>query len=184
MARPRNDSDECRRRAVHEVLERERKIPDVARDLGIGSPETLRNWVRHAERTAGSIRVRRPRSSPRPRPCVRRWPTSSARSRSSRRRPLLSSGKPNADRGDDRVHRSAPLPVAGWDVRGARVCRADPLRGEASLGRDSVDQCRRAHISSKWCSHLSGLYRSLRWHRYRRAGEAISRTTSMIGIHQ
>lgn len=49
MARPRKYSDELRRRAIDEVVERGRKIPHVARDLGIGSPETLRNWVRQAE---------------------------------------------------------------------------------------------------------------------------------------
>jgi transposase len=49
MARPRKYSDELRRRAIDEVLERGRKIPQVARDLGIGSPETLRAWVRQAE---------------------------------------------------------------------------------------------------------------------------------------
>ena len=53
MARPRKYSDELRRRAIDEVLERDRKIPDVARDLGIGSAETLRNWVRQAERDRG-----------------------------------------------------------------------------------------------------------------------------------
>lgn len=53
MARPRKYSDELRRRAIDEVLERGRKIPDVARDLGIGSPETLRAWVRQAETDRG-----------------------------------------------------------------------------------------------------------------------------------
>ena len=53
MPAPRKYSDELRRRAVDEVLERGRKISDVARDLGIGSPETLRNWVRRAERDRG-----------------------------------------------------------------------------------------------------------------------------------
>jgi transposase len=53
MARPSKYSPEFRRRAIDEVLERGRKIPDVARDLGIGSPETLRNWVRRAERDRG-----------------------------------------------------------------------------------------------------------------------------------
>ena len=49
MGRPRKYSDELRRRAIAEVLERDRKVPDVARDLGIGSPETLRKWIRQAE---------------------------------------------------------------------------------------------------------------------------------------
>lgn len=42
MGRPRKYSDEFRRRAIDEVLECDRKIPDVARDLGSASPETLR----------------------------------------------------------------------------------------------------------------------------------------------
>ncbi|MFN8038888.1 MAG: IS3 family transposase [Acidimicrobiales bacterium] len=53
MGRPSKYSDELRRRAVDEVIERGRRIPDVARDLGIGSPETLRNWVKGARRDRG-----------------------------------------------------------------------------------------------------------------------------------
>jgi transposase len=53
MARPSKYSPELRRRAVIEVIERNRSIVEVARDLGIGSPETLRNWVRQARRNAG-----------------------------------------------------------------------------------------------------------------------------------
>ncbi len=53
MARPKKYSNELRRRAIDEVLERGRKIPEVAKDLGIGSPETLRNWVRRAELDRG-----------------------------------------------------------------------------------------------------------------------------------
>lgn len=48
MARPRVYSEELRRRAIEEVLERGRKVPTVARDLGIGSAETLRRWVNEA----------------------------------------------------------------------------------------------------------------------------------------
>jgi transposase len=48
MARPRVYSEELRRRAIEEVLERGRKVPAVARDLGIGSAETLRRWVNEA----------------------------------------------------------------------------------------------------------------------------------------
>jgi len=46
---PHDKAEELRRRAIDEVLERGRKIPRVTRDLGIGSPETLRAWVRQAE---------------------------------------------------------------------------------------------------------------------------------------
>ncbi len=45
MGRPRKYSDELRRRAIDEVIERNRKVPDVAKQLGITSPETLRRWV-------------------------------------------------------------------------------------------------------------------------------------------
>src|SRR5205085_7994036 len=41
MTRPTKYSKELRRRAVEEVLDRGRKIPEVASQLGIGSPETL-----------------------------------------------------------------------------------------------------------------------------------------------
>lgn len=36
-----------------EVIERGRPVVDVARDLGIASPQTLSNWVRQARRDAG-----------------------------------------------------------------------------------------------------------------------------------
>ncbi|MEO5842185.1 MAG: transposase [Acidimicrobiales bacterium] len=42
-----------RRRAVDEVIERDRKIVEVARDLGIVSAQTLRNWVAQAKRDRG-----------------------------------------------------------------------------------------------------------------------------------
>ena len=45
MGRPRKYSDELRRRAIDEVLERDRKVPEVAKQLGIATPETLRRWV-------------------------------------------------------------------------------------------------------------------------------------------
>lgn len=53
MARPRKYSEELRRRAVDEVLERGRTIPKVTESLGIGSAETLRKWVRQAEKDRG-----------------------------------------------------------------------------------------------------------------------------------
>ncbi len=55
MARPRKYSEELRRRAIDEVVERGRKIPDVARDLGMGSPGTLRAWSRPSETVVRSV---------------------------------------------------------------------------------------------------------------------------------
>jgi len=55
MARPRKYSDELRRRAVEEVLDRSRKVPEVAAQLGITSPETLRRWVRQSEVDRGLV---------------------------------------------------------------------------------------------------------------------------------
>lgn len=49
MGRPRKYSDELRRRAIDEVLERDRRVPEIAKQLGIASPESLRRWVRQAE---------------------------------------------------------------------------------------------------------------------------------------
>ena len=49
MGRPRKYSDELRRRAIDGVLERNRKVPEVAKQLGIATPETLRGgWSKPA----------------------------------------------------------------------------------------------------------------------------------------
>ena len=45
MARPSKYMPEFRRRAVEEVLDRERTVTEVARALSITTPETLRRWV-------------------------------------------------------------------------------------------------------------------------------------------
>ena len=55
MGRPRKYSDELRRRAVDEVLERDRKVPEVAKQLGIATPETLRRWVVRARIDRGLV---------------------------------------------------------------------------------------------------------------------------------
>jgi transposase len=55
MGRPRKYSDELRRRAIDEVLERGRKVPDVAKQLGIATPETLRRWVVQARIDRGLV---------------------------------------------------------------------------------------------------------------------------------
>lgn len=53
MARPRKYSEDLRRRAVEEVLDRGRQITEVSEQLGIKSPESLRRWVRQAETDRG-----------------------------------------------------------------------------------------------------------------------------------
>ena len=55
MGRPRKYSDELRRRAIDEVIERDRKVPEVAKQLGITSPETLRRWVVQARVDRGLV---------------------------------------------------------------------------------------------------------------------------------
>lgn len=55
MGRPRKYSDELRRRAIDEVLERDRKVPEVAKQLGIATPETLRRWVIQARIDRGLV---------------------------------------------------------------------------------------------------------------------------------
>jgi transposase len=55
MGRPRKYSDELRRRAIDEVLERDRKVPEVAKQLGIASAESLRRWVAQARIDRGLV---------------------------------------------------------------------------------------------------------------------------------
>jgi transposase len=55
MGRPRKYSDELRRRAIDEVVERDRKVPEVAKQLGITTPETLRRWVVQARIDRGLV---------------------------------------------------------------------------------------------------------------------------------
>ena len=66
MARPSKYSQELRRRAIGEVIERDRPIVKVARELGFGSRGTLLNWVKQAAVTRGWKSARRLRNSRRP----------------------------------------------------------------------------------------------------------------------
>jgi len=55
MARPSKYAAEFRRRAVEEVLDRDRKVTEVARALSITTPETLRRWVVQARTDRGLV---------------------------------------------------------------------------------------------------------------------------------
>ena len=55
MARPSKYTAEFRRRAVEEVLDRERTVTEVARALSITTPETLRRWVVQARIDRGLV---------------------------------------------------------------------------------------------------------------------------------
>lgn len=55
MARPSKYTPELRRRAVDEVLDRGRKVTEVAQSLSINTPETLRRWVAQAKIDRGLV---------------------------------------------------------------------------------------------------------------------------------
>ena len=55
MARPSKYTPELRRRAVEEVIDRDRKVVEVAASLGITTPETLRRWVAQARIDRGLV---------------------------------------------------------------------------------------------------------------------------------
>lgn len=55
MARPSKYTPELRRRAVEEVLDRGRKVTEVAKSLSITTPETLRRWVVQAKIDRGLV---------------------------------------------------------------------------------------------------------------------------------
>ena len=55
MARPSKYTPEFRRRAVEEVLDRDRRVAEVARSLSIPRPETLRRWVVQARVDRGLV---------------------------------------------------------------------------------------------------------------------------------
>jgi transposase len=113
MGRPSKYSAELRRRAIDEVLERGRKISEVADQLGIGSDETLRKWVRQAEQdrglTAGPTREELAEIK-----ALRKAVADQQRTiESSRRRPLFSPWRPTRDSGDGRLRRRPSRPLAG-----------------------------------------------------------------------
>jgi transposase len=94
IGRPRKYSDELRRRAVDEVLERDRKLPEVAKQLGITTPETLRRWVVPARVDRGLVAGPTTAELAEIKALRREVPTSSARSRSSRRQPRILRRRP------------------------------------------------------------------------------------------
>ena len=55
MAPPSKYTPEFRRRAIEEVLDRERTVTEVARALSITTPETLRRWVVQARIDRGFV---------------------------------------------------------------------------------------------------------------------------------
>ena len=103
MGRPRKYSDELRRRAIDEILERDRKVPEVAKQLGIATPETLRRWVVQARIDRGLVTGPTTEELAEIKALRREVADQQPRSRSSRRRPPISRRRPTRDRGDGLV---------------------------------------------------------------------------------
>ncbi len=55
MARPSKYTSELRRRAVDKVLDQDRTVIEVARSLGIATPESVRRWVIQARIDRGLV---------------------------------------------------------------------------------------------------------------------------------
>ena len=127
-------SPEVRERAVRMVFDHQGEhasqyeaIRSIAQKIGC-SGETLRNWVRQAERDQGSAPARRPmsasasrRSSGRTANCAR--PTRSC----ARRRPILPRRSSTAGSSHDRLHRRSSRASTG-SSRSAKSCRSPRRR--------------------------------------------------------
>jgi len=105
MGRPRKYSDELRRRAIDEVLERDRKVPEVAKQLGITISETLRRWVVQARVDRGLTVGPSTEELAEIRALRREVADQQRTIESSRRPPPISCRRPTRDRGDGLLRR-------------------------------------------------------------------------------
>ncbi len=158
MARPSKYRPEFRRRAIGEVLDRDRMVTEVARLLSIMTPETLRRWVIQARIDRGlvvgptteeiaEIKALRKEVADQQRTNEILKAATVDSTGFSRRPPTLITG-------DDRLHRRrSGLVPGGGDVSGVGVPRAHLLcsQGPSGIGASDIrrgpqgDNHRRMH---------------------------------------
>lgn len=158
MARPSRYPLELRRRAVRMVAEVRDDYPNettalqaVADKLGIGSRETLRNWLKQHEIDAGTRPGTTTEESARIKALRRRTPSSGGPTRSSRWRRVPSRPSSTGHTRARSVHRRAPGPL-----RRSRADLQDARSDTPGRAGTPSPRCRRTGHRRLCCAIRSG----------------------------